>query len=113
MKLQPVGSASLLVARYFHLLHTPRILRWGIAPSLLAIRLRRPSRYLPYSGLPVSPHRAKRADFQPSPTKAPDIEPTKRIWPSDREDQEVRIVVESVIREGLELPVGTVLDVWM
>lgn len=113
MKLHPVGSGSVLVSRYFHLMYTPRILRFGVAQSLLAARLRRRVGFSFDSDRRLSSRPANGVAGRPSPIKAPSIESAERFWPSDRIDEEVRIVVELTLPERIELPVGAILDLWM
>lgn len=113
VKLQPVAGGSLLLASYLQLLYTPRVLRLGLAQSLLAARLRRSGLYPYYCAGPTPHCSAAHLQPQPSPIKAPMVEPVERFWPSDLEDQEARITVESADARGIELPVGASLDVWM
>jgi len=112
MFIRPVGASSLLVVRFAQWFYTPRVLQWGLAQSLLAERLRRPTRagacyYPPASDL------GNDGPSQPAATRTAPSKPVDRFWPSDRQDEELKIVVERAEAQRIELRAGTILDLWM
>ncbi|MEE9296070.1 MAG: hypothetical protein V3W34_14065 [Phycisphaerae bacterium] len=111
MKVQPVGSGSLLAARQLYLYYTPRILRFGVAQSLLAERLRHHigNLYCPRSTCQrrTGPH------VTPSPPDKPDQPKTvDRDWPSDLAVEKRPKPVEEIIPVRIESIVGNVFDIW-
>lgn len=109
MKLSPVGTASLLAVRQFQLYHTPRVLRLGLARSLLAERLRRsglggPSCGSTCHGRPASVHQPPAAVDPPGSTD--------RFWPSDLPLESVEEPVEVVTSPRVQWVLGHVLDVF-
>ena len=100
--------SSLLVTRQHFLLSTPRILRTGVAQSLLAERLQHRSSLACRSHCPQQPQRG--FDLTPPPVSiAP--EPINREWPSERKVDEVRVVVEDIRPIRLDSAVGGFLDI--
>jgi len=114
MRILPIGlhTSRLLLAQW-SLLYTPRILRYGVAQSLLVARLRHRSGYLfgpvsspgPCRLPPVLPYAVL-----PS-AELDEIAPLDLVWPSERdaEDAEVIIVVESPTPVLVPLP-GSIID---
>lgn len=109
--IRPFGTGSLLAFRYALLWHTPRILRLGIAQSLLAERLRRRSLFLMCPCV-LYQVRADDVQTQRRPIEIPAPDPVDRYWPSDRDDEGLCVRVDSAGAEGIELIVGTILDLW-
>ena len=109
--IRPFGTGSLLASRCALLWHTPWVLRLGIAQSLLAERLRRRSRFLmcPCAAYQV---RADEVQTQRRPIEIPAPDPVDRYWPSDRDDEGLCVRVDSASAKGIELIVGTILDLW-
>lgn len=108
MRIHPVGMSSLLVTRQSFQLCTPRILRTGVAQSLLAERLQRRSSLACRFHCPQQPRRG--FDSTPPPVSvAP--EPIDRDWPSERKVDEVTVVVEDIRPIRLDSAVGGFLDI--
>ncbi len=108
MKLTPVHATSHLVARINYFAPTTRRARVGLAPSLLAERLRRAKHYLATSGCACQPQSVGTREALQSDTATP----TDRHWPSDSPPDETERIVEVVELEPIQLMSGNVLDVW-
>ncbi len=113
MKVYPVGAGSVLATRLLHELYSAGLSRFALAQSLLAARLLQRRGYLFHSDQLPIPRLSIRPDvpFAPPPTDQP--VPVDRYWPSDRPvNGDLRVEVENAVSAGLELRVGTILDVW-
>ena len=112
MFIRPVGAGSLLASRFAQHYLTPRVLRWGLAQSLLAYRLRRRAYWLGS----YSPRVVGLGQERPSaaePVKVAPSKPIDRYWPSDRPEPVAEVEVERRSPAGIESVVGSVLDLWM
>jgi len=109
----PVGAGSVLAARLLHELDSPGLVRFALAQSLLAARLRQRRGYLFHSDQLAIARFPIRPDFPIASGSSDQPAPVDRYWPSDRlPNADLRVEVESAASAGLELRVGTILDVW-
>ncbi len=100
-----------MAARQLYLYYTPRILRFGVAQSLLAERLRQrignlycpPSTCRMRTAPPVTPK---------PPDKPDDPKTVDRDWPSDLDVEKQPKPVEEIIPVRIESIVGNVFDIW-
>ena len=114
MRILPIGlQTSRLLLAQWSLVYTSRILRYGVAQSLLVARLRQRTGYLfgaasspgPCLVPPVLPYAL------PPPAELDAIKPLDLVWPSERdiEEPEVIIVVETPTPVLIPLP-GSIID---
>lgn len=111
VRVESIGTGSLLVATWRYLLSTPRILRLGLGGSLLSMRLRRAVARPPIPA--CSAPRPCPSSRLSAPPKPPEVESADRVWPSDVKTDVTKRTEEILVPVRIELAVGNFLDIWL
>ena len=111
VRIESIGTGSLLLSTGRYLSSTPRVLRLGLGGSLLSMRLRRAVARPPIPACSV-PRPCPSSQLS-APPRPPEIESTDRVWPSDLRTDETERTEEIVVPVRIELAVGNFLDIWL